>query len=69
VPRGHGVILGRLDDALEGWSGITKLYNERFGVPPVGEKVFIWTRQLVNGRTDALKETSAIVPGPEGQGS
>ena len=68
VPRGHGVILGRLADAVEGWSDITKLYQERFGVPPVGEKVFIWTRQLVNGRTDALKETSAIVPGPEGQG-
>ena len=68
MPRRHGVILGRLDDAVEGWSDITKLYQERFGAPPVGEKVFIWTRQLVNGRTDALKETRAIVPGPEGQG-
>jgi len=69
VPRSHGVLLGRLDDAVEGWSDITKLYQERFGVPPVGGKVFIWTRQLVNGRTDALKQTSAIVPGPEGQGT
>ena len=36
---------------------------------PPGSRVFIWTRQVINGRKDALKRTHATVPPPEGPGS
>ena len=65
VPRTNGVLLGRLPDAVRGWSEITDLYVKKFGQPPAATRVFIWTRQLVNGRTDALKRTQATVPPPE----
>jgi hypothetical protein len=67
VPRRNGVLLGRLPQAVRGWSEITDLYVKRFGKPPRGSRVFIWTRQLVNGRKDALKMTFADVPPPENQ--
>jgi hypothetical protein len=69
VPRTNGVLLGRLPDAVQGWSDITDLYLNKFGKPPAGSRVFIWTRQLVNGRKDALKRTFADVPPPEGPGN
>ena len=62
VPRSNGVLLGRLPDAVRGWSNIADLYVKKFGQPPAGTRVFIWTRQLVNGRKDALKQTRADVP-------
>lgn len=65
VPRSNGVLLGRLPQAVRGWSDITQLYVQKFGPPRPGSQVFIWTRQLVNGRKDALKRTSADVPLPE----
>jgi hypothetical protein len=65
VPRSHGVLLGRLPQAVQGWSEITDLYVNKFGQPPPGWRVFIWTRQVINGRKDALKRTHADVPSPE----
>jgi hypothetical protein len=65
VPRRNGVLLGPLPQAVRGWSAITDLYVNKFGQPPPGTRVFIWTRQLLNGRTDALKLTFADVPPPE----
>ena len=65
VPRSNGVLLGRLPQALRGWSEITDLYVNKFGQPPPGSRVFIWTRQILNGRKDALKPTCADVPPPE----
>jgi hypothetical protein len=69
VPRSHGILLGRLSEPVRGWSGITDLYVKRFGVPPPNTRIFIWTRQVINGRKDALKLTRANVPPPEEQGS
>ena len=68
VPRSNGVLLGRLPQAMQGWSEITDIYVKKFGQPPPGTRVFIWTRQVVNGRKDALKRTYADVPPPEGPG-
>ena len=65
VPRTNGVLLGRLPPAVQGRSEITDLYVNKFGQPPPGSRVFIWTRQVINGRTDALKRTCADVPPPE----
>ena len=65
VPRSNGVLLGRLPQAVRGWCEITDLYVNKFGQPPPGSRVFIWTRQVVNGRKDALKRTHADVPPPE----
>jgi hypothetical protein len=68
VPRSNYVILGRLPEAVGGWSDITDLYVKKYGAPPADWQVFIATRQLINGRKDTLKKTDAIVPQPEGQG-
>jgi hypothetical protein len=62
-------ILGLLPKAERGWSDITELYVKKFGKPPVGWRVFIRTRQMVNGWEDDFKETCADVPPPERQGS
>ena len=68
-PRRNYVTLGHLPHVVRGWSDITDLYVEKYGVPPAGWQVFIATRQLLNGRKDKLKTTDAIVPEPEGEGS
>ena len=65
APRRNGVLLGRLPEAVRGWSDITGLYVKKFGQPWPGSRVFIHTRQVVNGRKDALKRTRADVPPPE----
>jgi len=62
-------IIGELPAATRGWSDITDLYVKAFGVPPVGQRVFIRTRQLLNGWEDDFKETCADVPPPEQQGN
>jgi hypothetical protein len=58
-------IIGELPAPVGGWCDLTDLYVKAFGVPPVGRRVFIRTRQLLNGWTDAFKETCADVPPPE----
>ena len=65
VPRSNGVLLCRLPQAVQGWSEITDAYVKKFGKPRPGTRVFIWTRQVVNGRKDGLKMTHADVPPPE----
>jgi hypothetical protein len=57
-------IICELPAAVRGWSNITDDYVKAFGVPPVGHRVFIRTRQLVNGWQDEFKETCADVPPP-----
>ena len=49
-------VIGALPAAEGGRSDITDLYVKAFGVPPVGRRVFIRTRQLCNGWEDGLKE-------------
>ena len=58
----HFVFLGFLPGPTRGVSDITDLYVARFGVPPVGTKVFIRTQQHIDGWDDLPKQTSAIVP-------
>jgi hypothetical protein len=65
VPRSNGVLLGRLPQAVRGSSEITDLYVNKYGQPRPGSRVFVWTRQVINGRKDALKSTHADVPPPE----
>ena len=57
----HFVILGRLPAPEAGYSTITKLYVDRYGVPPPGTRVFIRTRQVLNGWSDFPIQTTAIV--------
>lgn len=58
----HFVFLGFLPGPIRGLSDITDLYVARYGVPPVGTKLFIRTQQHIDGWTDFPKQTSAIVP-------
>jgi hypothetical protein len=45
-----------------GYSNITDLYVARYGIPTAGTRIFICTRQVLNGWEDAPKQTTAIVP-------
>ena len=54
--------LGRLPAPEAGYSTITKLYVDRYGVPPASMRVFIRTRQALNGWEDLPQQTTAIVP-------
>jgi hypothetical protein len=58
----HFTILGRLPAPDAGYSTITNLYVDRYGVPPAGLRVFIRTRQLLNGWEDFPLQTTALVP-------
>ena len=55
--------LGLLTASKGGLSNITRLYAEVFGLPPAGSRVFIRTRQVIDGWEDAPLQTTAIVPG------
>ena len=58
----HFTILGRLPVPEAGYSTITQLYVDRYGVPPAGMRVFIRTRQVLNGWEDYPIQTTAIIP-------
>jgi hypothetical protein len=58
----HFTILGRLPAPEAGYSNIRKLYVDRYGEPPPGTRVFIRTRQLLNGWEDSPIQTAAFVP-------
>jgi hypothetical protein len=58
----HFAVLGRLSAPEAGYSTITQLYVDRYGVPPAGMRIFIRTRQLLNGWEDLPKQVAAIVP-------
>ena len=58
----HFAILGRLPAPEAGYSTITTLYVDRYGVPPAGTRVFVRTRQMLNGWEDFPSQTTAIVP-------
>ena len=45
-----------------GSADITSLYTARYGVPPVGMKVFVRVNQFVDGWEDTAAKFSAIVP-------
>jgi len=55
-------ILGTCPAAAQGSADITGLYTSRYGVPPVGKKVFVQVNQFVDGWEDLPVTFSAIVP-------
>ena len=55
-------IIGACPPAVAGSANITGLYTARYGVPPVGKKVFVQVNQAVNGWEDLPVTFSAIVP-------
>jgi hypothetical protein len=59
---GRFVFLGLLPDPVAGISDITSLYVARYGIPQVGMRVFIQTRQQINGWQDLPKKTTAVAP-------
>jgi len=68
VQRGHLVPLQLhhhrpAAPAVRGLSDITDLYVKAFGKPPVSSRVFIRTRQVIDGWEDDPVQTTAIVPG------
>ena len=56
------VRIGLLPAPHRGMSDITKPYVAKFGVPPVGKKVFIRVQQMNDYLGRVLYTTSAIVP-------
>jgi hypothetical protein len=54
--------LGLLPPPTGGLSDITRLFNAKFGEPPLGQKVFIVTCQEQDGWKGLDLETSATVP-------
>ena len=60
--RRNVAYLGLLPAPQDGMSDITDLYFKKYGKPPVGSRVFICTRQIINGWQDHPKNTNAIVP-------
>jgi hypothetical protein len=55
-------VLGLCPAPVQGSADITGIYTARYGVPPVGKKVFIQVSQVVNGWEDLPVTFSAIVP-------
>ena len=55
-------ILGMCPAAAQGSADITGLYTARYGVPPVGKKVFVSVNQVVDGWEDLPVTFWAIVP-------
>jgi hypothetical protein len=58
----HFAIIGVLPPAEAGYSHITALYAARYGAPKAGMRIFIRTRQVLNGWEDTPIQTTAIIP-------
>jgi hypothetical protein len=61
--------LGPLPAPVGRLSEITTLYVLKYGVPPVGMRVFIRTRPQNDGPRDRFLELHAVVPAPEARSS
>ncbi len=59
-------VLGLLRTPVEGANNFRRLYVKRFGVPPVGKRVFVRVRLQTNGWRGEPWEGSAVVPPREG---
>jgi hypothetical protein len=55
-------VLGTCPAAVSGSADITALYTARYGVPPVGKKVYVQVNQFVDGWEDLPVSFWAIVP-------
>ena len=54
--------LGELPEVVSGKADITSLYSAKFGLPAVGQKVYIRSKQMVSGYEDLPHQWSGIVP-------
>ena len=54
--------LGELPEVVSGKADITSLYSAKFGVPAVGQKVHIRSKQMASGYEDLPHQWSGIVP-------
>jgi hypothetical protein len=57
--------IGLLPAPHRGMCDITKQYVAKFGVPPVGKKIFIRIQQMNDYAGSVFYTTSAVVPGEE----
>jgi hypothetical protein len=46
----------------QGSSAITSIYEARYGVPPVGSRIFVAVNQMTDGWQSAETSFSALVP-------
>lgn len=58
----HTYVIGICPAPAAGACDITGLYTAKFGVPPVGTKVFIQANQYVDGYESPIRTFNAIVP-------
>ena len=54
--------LGELPEVTAGFSDITAIYTAKFGVPAVGDRIFVQSNQMESGFQDLPKAYSALVP-------
>ena len=54
--------LGELPEVVSGKADITALYTAKFGAPAAGQKVFVRSKQVVDGYDDLPHQWSGIVP-------
>jgi hypothetical protein len=59
---GRFVFIGLLPESVGGISDITELYVAKYGIPPVGTRVFVQTVQQVNGWQTLPQRVTAVVP-------
>jgi hypothetical protein len=60
----HFPFLGLLPPPVDGWSDITELYVARYGVPKVGQAIWIRTCQHIDGWIEVPKVVRARVHAP-----
>ena len=63
LDRDEVIYLGLLPAPDGSESYITEIYVKKFGNPPPGSRVFIQTRQQVDGQQDLPVPTDVVVPG------
>ncbi len=54
--------LGELPEVVSGKADITALYASKFGAPAAGQKVFVRSKQVLDGYDDLPHQWSGIVP-------
>ena len=59
------VRIGPLPPPRRGLCDITSLYVEKYGVPPVGKKIFVRIQQMQDYKGSLASVASAVVPGEE----
>ena len=57
--------LGLVPFPVQGVSDITSIYTARYGVPPVGSRIFVVANMIVGGWESPKVAFSAIVPAQE----